>query len=108
MAQSTVEPHHKVYEHDGMLWKPLPGCDSTFEELIHAQRRWMQIFEETCWNPWRTDELTPQADHARQVMREWTRAEPNHRPMTTRQIGAMQAGITRKHQREHKWSFAGG
>jgi len=39
---------------------------------------------------------------AHSVMREWTRAEPDHRYMTKREIGAMQAAITRKHRAQYK------
>jgi hypothetical protein len=96
MDSMTITQGEQVFGHDGMLWKPLPGCVSTFDELLHSQRRWMQIFNETDWDPWRAAELAPECKHAEHVMGEWTRAEPGHRPMTKRRIGAINAAITRK------------
>lgn len=71
-----------VFEHDGLLWKRLPGGTSTFAEFVAAGVEWMDIFHETQWNPWRKDELQPASERARAVREGWTRAEPDHRMMT--------------------------
>jgi hypothetical protein len=92
----TAASLDQAFEHEGALWKPLPGCTSTFDDLLCAQRRFSEIFDETLWNPWRESELESESDHARHVMGEWTRAEPGHRPMTKRRVAAMSAAITRK------------
>lgn len=92
----------KLYERDVMLWKPLPGYTSTFDDLLRAQSRWMDIFHETPWNPWRTEGLAAEQERAHSVMREWTRAEQDHRYMTKREMGAMQGAITRKHRAQYK------
>lgn len=96
MDTITTATHEQVYSHDGTLWKPRPGATSTFEEFLHAQTRWLEIWQETDWNPWREEELSPGLARAEQVQAEWTRAEPDFRPLTKRQIGARMAAITRK------------
>lgn len=98
MPTTTTDAAQQVHEHDGMLWKPKPGYTSTFEDLLTAQRRWFEIFHETHWNPWRENELQPEVEWSEKVMGEWERAEPDHRPMTKRRIGAINAAITRKVQ----------
>jgi hypothetical protein len=90
-----------IHEHDGQLWKPLPGASSQFDELLYAQTRWLEIVTETDWNPWRKDELEPEQRQAEDVMREWTRAEPDFRPMTKRQVAAMVTSISRNAKAEY-------
>lgn len=102
MTAATTEPTESVHEHNGKQWKPLPGCTSTFDELLTSQRRWREIAEETRWNPWRTDELTSESERALQVMGEWTRAEPDFRQLTNRQIGARMGAITRQVRAERR------
>lgn len=97
----TTDQQEQLHEHDGALWKPLLGCTTTFDELLNAQQRWMEIFHETSWNPWREDELKPEVDHVERVMEEWTRGEPDWRPPTKWRIGAINAAITRKVNRAH-------
>ena len=94
MDVMTTAVNH-VFEHEGALWKPLSGCTSTFDDLLHAQRRFFEIFDETRWNPWRESELEGESHNARHVLAEWTRADPDHRPMTRRRVGAMSAAFTR-------------
>lgn len=84
-----------IHAHDGLLWKQVPGATSTFEELLRAQARWLEISRETDWNPWRKGELAEEEEQARGVMGEWTRAEPDFRPMTKRQVTAMMNAISR-------------
>ncbi|WP_047521856.1 hypothetical protein [Microbacterium sp. ZOR0019] len=96
MSTTTADAEQKVYEHEGTLWRPKSGCTSTFDDLLTAQRRWFEIFHETDWNPWREKELQPEVEWAEKVMGEWERAEPDHRPMTKRRVGAINAAITRR------------
>lgn len=91
MNAITLESGELAHEHEGLLWKAREGCTSTFEELITARARWMEIFHETQWNPWRTKELQPEADHAHEVIHQWTRAEPDHRMMTEAEVTAWMA-----------------
>ncbi len=91
-----------VFEHDGTLWKPLPACASTFDDLVCAQKRWLEIFRETRWNSWRTDELAAEQERDRDVMQEWARAEADHRHLTNRALGARMGAITRKHRARFK------
>lgn len=102
MPTTTSGAEQQVYEHNGMHWKRLPDCASTFDELLQARSRWMEIFRETRWNPWRTEELADEQEHARDVMRRWMRAEPDHRYLTKRELGARQGAITRKHNARYK------
>lgn len=99
---TTTEQDAQVYEHDGLLWKPVPGSTSTFDDFLHAQSRWMEIFHETRWNPWREDELSDEKERAHHVMCEWTRAEPDFRQMTDREVSAMMSAMKRKHRAEYK------
>ncbi len=69
---------------------------------MHSRNRWMEIFQETRWNPWRTEELGAEKDGTYRVMREWTRAEPDFRPMTNRQVGAMMGAMKRRHKAQQK------
>ncbi len=98
----TAIPAPLVFEHNGMLWKPLPGCASTFDDLVCAQARWLEIFHETHWSPWRAEELAAEQERAHDVMQEWARAEPNHRYLTNRELGAQMGAITRKHRARFK------
>lgn len=50
MATMTDDTH-QIFEHEGLLWKRLPGCASTVEEFVEAGLQWMEIFHETQWNP---------------------------------------------------------
>lgn len=101
MKTITLETGELAYEHDGLLWKPLPGCTSTFDDRVRAHDRWLEIFHETQWNPWRTDELTPEADQAYAVMKQWTRAEPDHRMMTDQEVKGWMAEMDREFDARH-------
>ncbi|GAA3871211.1 hypothetical protein GCM10022381_12900 [Leifsonia kafniensis] len=96
MVTNTIAADAQVFEHEGLLWRPKPEATSTFEEFLHAQGRWLEIWHETNWNPWRTDELAPELAHVEQVTSEWQRAEPSFRPLTNRQLGARMGEITRR------------
>lgn len=101
MGIAQQENEELVHEHEGLLWKPVERCTSTFEEFVAAQERWMEIFHETRWNPWRKDTLRPEADRARDVMHEWTRAEPDHRMMTEEEIASWMAEMDREFEARH-------
>ena len=96
MAPAMTDDTHQIFEHEGLLWRRLPGCTSTFEEFVEAGVQWMAIFHETQWNPWRKEELQPGSDCARAVREEWTRAEPGHRMMTEEEVAAWMADLDRE------------
>jgi hypothetical protein len=95
MATMTDDTH-QIFEHEGLLWKRLPGCASTVEEFVEAGLQWMEIFHETQWNPWRKEELQVASERARAVREEWTRAEPGHRMMTEQEVAAWMADLDRE------------
>lgn len=101
MNAITLESGEVAYEHEGMLWKAREGCTSTFDELASARSRWLEIFHETQWNPWRKEELQPEADRAYDVMDEWTRAEPGHRMMTDDEVTAWMVEMRRESDAQH-------
>lgn len=91
---TDLETAHVVYEHHGRPWRPKLGCTSTFEEFTHARTHMVEIWRETDWNPWRTTELAVQLERAERVDDEWECADPDWKPLTTRQMGARMAAIT--------------
>jgi len=93
MATRTRVSAGEVHEHEGLLWKPLPGATSTFEELIAARVRMMEIFKETNWSPWLKEERQPDLDAAMAIFDEWTRAEPDFRQMTDAEVDQWMADM---------------
>ncbi len=91
-----------VHMHNGLPWRPTPGCTSTFEEFTHARTHIVEIWRETDWNPWRGAELAPQLKRAEQVDDEWECADPDWKPLTERQMGARMAAITRRVEADSK------
>lgn len=87
---------HQVFEHEGVLWRRLPGYTSTFEAFVEAGVQWMEIFHETQWNPWRKEELQVASELARALREEWTRAEPGHQMMTEEEFAAWMADLDRE------------
>lgn len=85
-----------VHEDGGTLWRRKPRATSSFEEFLHSREHWLELFQETDWNPWRKEELAPQMGRADQVGEEWERAEPDFRPLTERQVSARIAAIRRR------------
>lgn len=96
MAPAMTDDIHQIFDHEGLLWKRLPGCTSTFEEFVEAGAQWMEIFHETQWNPWRKEDLQAASDSARAVREEWTRAEPGHRMMTEQEFAAWMEEMDRE------------
>lgn len=101
MAPAMTDDTHQIFEHEGLLWRRLPGCTSTFEEFVEAGVQWMEIFLETQWNPWRKEELQVASELARAVREEWTRAEPGHRTMTEEEVAAWMADLDCEHKARH-------
>lgn len=102
MTTTATDGEQQVFERDGMLWKRAPDGTSTFDGFLRARDRWLEIFQEIRWNPWRTEELEQEQERAYRVMREWTRAEPDHQSLTKRQMAAREAAITRKHNAQYE------
>ncbi|WP_148043425.1 hypothetical protein [Flexivirga caeni] len=84
---STARP----LEHDGKLWKPQPDATSSADEFIAARALFIEISEDSLWNPWVRNERRDELETAMAVMAQWTRAEPGHRMMTMKQWDARQA-----------------
>ncbi|MFC5827980.1 hypothetical protein [Nonomuraea insulae] len=80
-----------VIEHDGLLWKPKEGATSSVEEFLAARALFIELHDDADWNPWVLNDRAKDLERAQQIMGEWTRAEPGHRPMTKKQIDAMMA-----------------
>ncbi|MEV1005527.1 hypothetical protein [Nonomuraea sp. NPDC050202] len=80
-----------VIEHDGLLWKPKEGATSSVEEFLAARALCIELHDDADWNPWVLNDRAKDLERAQQIMGEWTRAEPGHRPMTKKQIDAMMA-----------------
>lgn len=80
MGTSTTE----IVELDGMPWRPKRGARSTAEEFTVARAFWKEAMTSPAarWNPWDAEDRKTELDAARDVMEQWTRAEPGFRPMT--------------------------
>ena len=89
-----------VIEVDGMLWKPKRGATASADEFIAARTLFLQLHQESRWNPWVLDHHQAELEHATDVMDEWRRAEPGHRMLTSRQIEARMARHKRGRARE--------
>lgn len=81
----------QMIEHDNMLWKPEPDATASAEQFIAARALFIEISEDSSWNPWVRDERSGELEAAMAVMAQWTRAEPGHRMMTMKQWDARQA-----------------
>ncbi|MDT0181444.1 hypothetical protein Q9S36_14775 [Microbacterium sp. ARD31] len=79
---SSLASPDEVFEHHGMLWKRKAGAESSFEQLATARSFLLQTNEDALWNPWLRDDRASELDAAMDVMREWTRAEPDFRQWT--------------------------
>lgn len=101
MAKSNVAtPKDEVYEQDGRLWRPKPGATSTFKEIIEARALFIDLHQDQFWNPWRMEEQAADLERAQQIMEEWERAEPDHKPKTKRQLDAEMKRWDRDFERE--------
>lgn len=75
----------EVIEYDGCLWRPLPDATSTAEEFIAARSEMSAIQLGSIWNPWWREERAIELQAAIDVFEQWTRAEPDFRPLTEAQ-----------------------
>jgi hypothetical protein len=101
-VQITSQPLAQVaIEHDGLMWKAAPGSTATFEEFLAARMLLREITDDAHWNPWVRDDRAVELDHAMDVMEQWTRAEPNVRQMTSKQLDARLERSSRKVQADY-------
>jgi hypothetical protein len=77
---SSVRPSVTVIEHEG----PARGCSSTWDEFLAARSLFKELSAEALWNPWIRDDRATDMEHAMSVMGQWTRAEPNFRPLSAK------------------------
>jgi hypothetical protein len=75
-----------VIEHEGMLWRPKQGASSSPQEFLAARALFIELHQDSGWNPWVLEDRTDDLERAQTVMTEWTRAEPGHRTMTKKQL----------------------
>jgi hypothetical protein len=87
-----------VIEHDGMLWKPERGATTTADEFITARNLFLELNEDSRWNPWVREDRSADISAALEIMDQWQRAEPGHRMLTIDEFEAKMA----KRQRERK------
>jgi DNA repair exonuclease SbcCD ATPase subunit len=87
-----------VMEHDGMLWKPNRGATTTANEFITARSLFLELNEDSRWNPWVREDRSADISAALEIMDQWQRAEPGHRMLTTQEFEAKMA----KRERERK------
>jgi len=76
-------------EHEGRLWKPKPGVSCTAEKFLAARQQFLELHQESNWNPWVLEDRAVEIDQATEVMGQWTRAEPGHTLLTDTQLDAM-------------------
>lgn len=75
-----------AFEHEGRDWMPKPGAATTADEFLTARRRFLELHQETMWNPWILEDRADEIERATEVLSQWTRAEPDHRMLTDKQI----------------------
>src|ERR1022692_2318737 len=69
-----------------MLWRPKQGASSSPQEFLAARALFIELHQDSGWNPWVLEDRTDDLERAQTVMTEWTRAEPGHRTMTKKQL----------------------
>ena len=99
---TTSVPVPAVVEHDGMLWRPKCGATVSAREFIAARTRIFELQHESRWNPWVMDDHKAGWDAAIAAIERWTRAEPDFRPKTARQIDVWMARMDREFEAERK------
>jgi len=98
----TARVNEQVIEHDGMLWKPKPGATTTAQEFIDARTTMIAIHEDCVWNPWVRDDRADELEQAQRKFGEWTRAEPDFKPMTLAQWKARERRLDAKSKKQHE------
>lgn len=80
-AKSNIAaPKDETYENDTRLSRPKPGARSTFRENTEARALFIDLHQDQFWNPWGMEERATDLERAQQIMEEWQRAEPDHKP----------------------------
>lgn len=87
-----------VLQHEGLLWRPRPGATSTAEEFLAARARFLELRQESHWNPWVLEDHAAEMERAMAVMEQWGRAEPGHRYLTDKEIEARFADMDRERE----------
>lgn len=67
----------------------MPGAATTAAEFLTARRLFLELHHESTWNPWVLEDRAEEIERAMEVMGHWTRAEPDHRMLTDKQVQAM-------------------
>jgi hypothetical protein len=101
-ATRTSRVKEQLVEHDGMLWKPKPGATTTAQEFIHARTTMIAIHKDSVWNPWVREDRADELEHAQRQFGDWTRAEPDFRPMTLAQWKARERRLDAKSKKQHE------
>jgi len=78
-----------------MLWRPKPGASSSAQGLLAARALFIELHEDSGWNPWVLEDRADDLERAQAVMAEWIRAEPGFRIMTKKQLDAKVAHLDR-------------
>jgi hypothetical protein len=81
----------EVIEVDGLLCKPSPGASCSSEEFRHARSLILEIHRDASWNPWVREDRAQEYEQATAVFEQWTRAEPDFRPLTSEKFDAWMA-----------------
>lgn len=72
----------QISEPDGTLWKPEPWATASAEEFSAARALIISLNEERRWNPWVAEDRADDLAAADAVFDQWTRAEPDFRPLS--------------------------
>lgn len=91
VAEMKPDGTDDVIEHEGLLWKPKQGATSSAEEFLTARALFIELHDDSTWNPWILKDRADDLGRAQQIMEEWKRAEPGHRTMSKKQLDAMMA-----------------
>ncbi|SDN05021.1 hypothetical protein [Allokutzneria albata] len=78
----------QVLAPDGTVWRPKPGTRVSAREFSEALDLILSTFREQSWNPWVVEDRAEELAAAEAILGQWTRAEPDFRPMTTAEINA--------------------
>jgi hypothetical protein len=76
----------REFEHEGLLWKPLPGATASFDEFLAARSTMLAIQLDSIWTPWLREDRESDLQEATEIFERWTRAEPDFRPLTAAQF----------------------
>jgi hypothetical protein len=98
---TSPAPKHAILQLDDMLWRPKRGASTSVEEFIQARSHFLEVHADSRWNPWVLDDRAADLDDAMHVMEQWTRAEPNFRRLTAKQLDARLARVDRECRDDH-------